>query len=436
MPSKILLALVLGLGSLCSGCGRESCSSPNDCPFGSYCVLDVDGSQVSGSCTEDCFEHTDCPAPVSAASRAICDNRGRCQIVPRPPKLRLRFPETDAMYPEGTRTIQVSGEVASAAEQVQIEVTAISDANCPGGPPTRIRLENPTGRFSDLPFLLDSVPVEPSTRRVRVRASVGGSSRQREVDIGVSCPGCAVVTLERPLANTAVASLVLTEFQGRVDPAVSVALWRVRGGLGGVFDGAFPVSSGGLFSVDRLPLFAGSNQVEVFVSGVGGGRGQTRCSTYVQAAGRDRGLRLVLTWDIPGSDLDMHLVGAGGQFGDPLSALSARTPNPSFGGEVLDDFDGFGPEVLAVENLPDGVYGLVVEPVVGAGSAVLRPLAGGTPLTTGPVGPRYVDADVGNLWVVGTFTVVSGDISWRPLDDEIPVDVPPLNAPSLWPAYR
>lgn len=422
--------------TLSEGCGGPPCRSPDDCPLGSYCVLRVGEGASSGECIEDCFEATDCPAPASAASRAICTNEGRCRTVARAPRLRLRLPEADTVLDEGTRAIQVSGEVESAAQQVQVDVAAVGSGGCAGGPPVRLRLDNPSGEFRTLPFSVDPFPVEAGTRAVQVQASVGGASRQTEVALSVLCPGCAEVSINTPSANAPVPQLELPALEGTVSPdSVPLALWRVRGGLGGVFDGAIVVGSGGRFRLERLPLFAGTNQVEILVSGVGSGSGQVRCSTYVQAAGRERGLRAVMTWDEDLVDLDLHLIGPGGRFGVPQQDLSARTP-PAFGGRVLDDFDGLGPEVLEVEELPDGVYGLIVEPLVGRASALLRLLGDGIALTTGPVGPRFVDAESGGLWVAGTLTVTGGALVWRSLDDVVPVQAPPLNGPELWPAYR
>jgi hypothetical protein len=413
------------------------CRSPDDCPFGSYCVLDVDGARFSGTCVQDCLEHDDCPAPASAASRAICTNRGRCAVVPRIPRLRLRLPEPEQTFPEGTRFVRVSGEVETAADRVRIQARAVGTVDCPGAPPTTLRLENGTGAFQTLPFTVDRIPVEPSTRSIGVEADVGGAQRRVEIPIRVACPGCATVALEQPPARASAPGLVLeTGLAGRVDPPVPVALWRVRGVRGGVFDGRLEPDAAGRFDVDRLPIFSGASLVEVAVSGVGEGAGESRCTTYVQSAAQDRGLRVVMTWDTAPTDMDLHLVGPSGRFRDPMTALSPATPSPAFGGRIRDDFDGFGPEVLASEVLPDGTYGLIVEPVVGAGTVTVRILNDGAPVTVGPVGPVYLAAARAELWVAGTLEVRGGEVTWRPLGDRLSLGAAPLTPPPQWPMYR
>lgn len=427
----VAVTLAPALTSL-PGCGAISCRSPNDCPFGTYCVLEVRGTEVQGTCTQDCFEHDECPSPEVPGSRAICDNRGQCQIIPRVPRLRLRLPEQDTVLAEGSRSVQVLGDVSTASNQVTLTVETVGGLGCVGGPPIRARLENATGRFQTIPFSIDEVPVEPGTRALRVEATVGGVSRTVEVDISVPCPACPDVRIEQPEASAAVSTLLLPRLTGRVDPVVPAALWRIRGPSGAVFDGLLPVDGFGAFDLARLPLFGGTNRLEVIA--VGGG--EMRCSTFVQAPSSDRGFRAVLTWDSSASDLDLHLIGPRGRYLDPDSSLSPRTPSPTFGGEVLDDFDGLGPEILGAEGLPEGTYGLLVEPVVGEGSATLRLLVDGVPITLGPVGPRYIDASRGDLWVVGTVAVSEGNVSWRFLDEILSIEEPPTADPESWPAFR
>jgi hypothetical protein len=197
---------------------------------------------------------------------------------------------------------------------------------------------------------------------------------------------------------------------------------------------------GGGFSLDRIPIFAGLNRIEVLVTGVGDGLGESRCSVPITSSiGRERGLRLVLGWDGPTSDLDLHLIGPNGMFGDPLSSLSVRSPKPSFGGSIMDDFDGFGPEVAALETPPDGIYGVIVEPVFDAddpgASATLRALGDGRSLTAGPIGPTHLSANAGDLWIVGTIRVSSGNFEWRALDEVLSASTPPTTPPSEWPSF-
>ena len=207
-----------------------------------------------------------------------------------------------------------------------------------------------------------------------------------------------------------------------------------------MLDGALPMAADGRnFSIADLPLFPGVNRVEVLVSGVGTGQGETRCSVRVNAGvSAESGLRAILTWDGATSDLDLHLVGPDGRYGDPGTSLSSRTRDPvSFSGTVDDDFDGLGPEVVTVPSVPDGAYGIVVEAVFDAedpgATALLRLLYDGETLTSGPIGPRYVRALTGDLWVVGVLEVSNGQAAFRSIDEPASAAMPPTTSPSMWP---
>ena len=135
----------------------------------------------------------------------------------------------------------------------------------------------------------------------------------------------------------------------------------------------------------------------------------------------------------------MHIVGPGGRFGDALSTLSSRSGQPFFGGEVFDDFDGLGPEVVTIGAMAEGVYGVVVEPVFdnqdSGATAFLRLLFDGRLVTPAPIGPQYLSSKLGKLWIAGTLTVSGGGIEWAPLGDEIDGALPPTTAPDQWPSY-
>ena len=52
-----------------------------------------------------------------------------------------------------------------------------------------------------------------------------------------------------------------------------------------------------------------------------------------------------------------------------------------------------------------------------------------------PAGPRFVSADRGELWVVGTLTVSGTDASFTRLDTILPASAPPTTAPDRWPVF-
>lgn len=264
-----------------------------------------------------------------------------------------------------------------------------------------------------------------------------GAERRLERRVEVACPGCAEIRLERPQFGSATLGLELPLLQGTIQPGVSQATWRVRSRTGDVFDGALPVVNG-RYDFARIPLFAGANQLEVLVSGVGSGFGEARCTTLVNSSvAREQGFRGLLTWDGPTSDLDIHVIGPGGTFGDPGTTLTSRSQNPTFGGQVFDDFDGFGPEVAAIDPINDGVYGVIVEPINDAddpgSTAFLRVLYEGRTLTVGPIGPVFLSAEFGELWVAGTFEIRDGQATWQTVGEVVDAGLPPVRPPEAWP---
>ncbi len=423
-------------------CGGPPCKSQSDCPILSYCVLNVHGSGApTGQCVSDCFTAAECPQPNDNVNRAICTNQGQCRIEALPPRLTVIEPEPDALFPDGTRSIRVTGEVESAARNISISAFSGGDRNCSGGPARIIQVENENeGVFTRIPFVVDGVFVDSGVSTINVVASVMGSKQTDLISVEVACPGCAAIQVGEPHQNMPVGGLLLPRLSGTVAPeSVHTAVWRVHSLFGDVFDGALPVQ-GGAFALDRIPIFAGSNRVEVVVTGVGDGLGESRCSVPIASSvGRERGLRLVLSWDGGTSDLDLHLIGPGGAFGDPLSSLSSRSPSPSFGGTIMDDFDGFGPEIASLESVSDGIYGVIVEPVYDGAdpgsTAILRALGEGRSLTAGPIGPTHLSANAGELWIAGTITVSSGNLEWRSIDEVLEASNPPTTPPSAWPSF-
>lgn len=425
----LFLALVV---LVMPGCTGETCRGVNDCSFGYYCVLDRNASRVSGHCEQDCIQNSDCPSAALAAERAICDNDGRCRNVQRVPKLRLRTPEPGTVLDAAQRSLEITGEVETAASRVRVEVRAVGSEACPGGAPVLLELGNEADAFRELPFLVDDLAIDPFTREVEVQVSSGTATRRRTVALVPSCEDCGL-GIQAPARAEETRIRRLPWLVGQARPEDGLVGWRVRGGRGGLFEGVgAPDPTSGGFRFPDLPLFAGSNQLEVVVWRP---EGELRCTSYVRAPGVERGLRVVLTWDDPDSDLDLHLVGPGGRFGMLGQDLSPAT-GPALGGTFLDDFDGLGPEWLEVPVLADGVYGVLVEPHSGSGSAMVRIFQDGAPLDVLPAGPRFLDTDRADLWVVATLEVSRGTASLRALDERLDRDAAPTTAPSLWPAFQ
>ena len=423
------------------GCGTETCGSQADCPVGFYCVLSFNSGRAEGGCQQDCATSADCAQPESNALRAVCTNEGRCRTEGLPPRLVVLEPEPDDVFDEGTQRVRVTGEVEMAAAQALITVTTAGNRGCGTGISRQATITNETGEFASIPFVVDDVFVDPGNDiQLIVEAAVPGAVKRYPLKIEVACPGCAEIRVADPQPNQTGVGLALPRLAGNVDKTIGSAIWRVRG-LGGVLDGALPIENGRNFAINDLPLFPGNNRLEVLVTGVGTGRGESRCSILVNAGvSAERGLRAILTWDGNTSDLDLHLIGDGGRYGDASSSLSSRSRVPlGFSGTVMDDFDGLGPEVLTAESLPDGAYGLIVEAVFDdldpGSTAFLRLLFNGETLTVGPIGPQYLQAFTGDLWVAGVLSIDGGQASFLPINEMLDATMPPVTPPQMWPAF-
>src|SRR5262249_30219247 len=125
-------------------------------------------------------------------------------------------------------------------------------------------------------------------------------------------------------------------------------------------------------------------------------------------------------------------------FGDATTTLSPRSRHPSFGGSIEDNVDG--PAVATVPQPPDGVYGVIVEPVIDGSqdgsNAIIHILFNGRLDTPRPIGPRHVTALDGNLWVVGKVKIENGAGEWTTLDTLIRADSSPTTVPSAWPTFH
>jgi hypothetical protein len=428
-------ALAAALTAACSG---PPCRTQTDCDFGEYCFLSVSGpgDLPNGECRKDCEQNSDCPQPATNISYAICSNEGRCETLDRPPKLRILEPEEQSHFPEGTERVRVSGEVKIAGPTVVVSARAKNANGCGGGIDRTVELMNPTpGSFATLSFILEGIELDPGESSLLVEARTGGADKKTSVDVIVDCPGCATIAIHEPKPLASAPGLELPALAGSIMPlTVKRGIWRIFSADGDVLDGTLPVS-GGAFAMDRLPLFPGLNHVEVLVTGVGTGLGEARCSSLVSSGtARESGLRLVLIGDDPDADLDTHLIGPTGHFGDPMTSLSPRSQNPSFGGTVIDDVDG--PEVTTVPMPPDGVYGVIVEPVIDGrldgSNALMHVLFDGRLATPRPIGPRHLTSLDGKLWIVGTVKIAQGTVEWTTIDEVVEAAMVPVDVPSAW----
>lgn len=438
--SGLLRAGALAL--LCSAltaCRGEACKTLTDCPAGFYCLPDPDRI-ANGSCERECVTAEDCPAPNPTLQFGLCNNLGRCTVTERTPRLRVLSPENDTLLEEGTRQIQLAGEVETAAERVEVTMQPLLRSECGAIEPLTLALKNgEVGKSVTLSFVTPDVDLDPGITVFRVTARVGQSEDSLEHIVEVPCPGCATISVASPRFPATVTGLELDDVHGKVSPAsVRQLIWRVQSSFGDIIDGAVEVVNGD-FVVPRIPVFAGVSRIRYVVSGVGSGLGESRCSvSTISAVTRETGLRVLLTWDGLSSDLDVHLVGPGGGYKESGKDLYSRQ-GQTFGGSVEDDFDGLGPETLSSPSLPDGVYGLVVEPVADANdpgsNAVMRVLWDGRLLSKAPYGPQYLSVSTDELWVVGTLNVSGGQATFNRMGAVISAEMPPTRPPADWPNF-
>lgn len=393
------------------------CERSDDCPLGFFC------DAAEGRCDAECFSVAECPEPPDARRRAICTDSGLCSTRARLPRLFIDTPSPGAEFSVVQTTAEVTGRVV-AADDVEVELVASGDMEC-AGRTARVTLLHPEpGRLLELPFV-GAVDLPPRLSSLLVSASVRSADRSVTVQVAGSCESCPLIRINEP-TDSGISSLILPSFSGTLDPATdSVGVWRVSGPDGQVFDGPLEAEAG-VFRVEDLPLFAGANDVQAVV---GGGR----CSTVVVAPAEVSDLRLLLTWDNT-SDLDIILVGPSGDLAAREGLLSALDTPSTFSGQVDDDFNGFGPESLTASELAPGTYGIAVEvtssPVSGA-SPFLRILSRGRLLRVPGVGPRFLSAERGEVWLAALLDIGPDGDARLQLVDRV-VQMSPTGPPALW----
>ena len=435
------LSLIVVL-MIVSACKRGAdCYKPVDCELGFHCVLTPGALGAAGECRQECVTQEDCPSDGTDLTFGFCSNEGKCVVRPIPPRIRIVSPENDSLLPVNTRKIQLSGELETVASSVNVTVTPRLSNSCEPGPVRSISVTNPEpGRQSTFPFIINDYDLDPGVTSLTVTAQLGNIQRKLIHIVEVPCLGCASIEIDRTLTPNTGDGLLLRRITGTINPATnSNAIWRVRNQLGDVIDGSLPVKNGA-FLLESVPLFPGLNRIQVVVTGSGNGVAENRCSINVVAGqAQEKGLRTILTWDGKTSDLDIHLVGPQGRLFDPLTSIWSRNQTANFEGEVVDDFDGLGPELGTVSNLKDGVYGVVVEQVFddqdSGSNALMHILLDGRPAVRRPVGPQYLSDNNAEYWIVGTVTATAGVATWTTINERLDRSVPPTKPPSMWPDY-
>jgi uncharacterized protein YfaP (DUF2135 family) len=182
-----------------------------------------------------------------------------------------------------------------------------------------------------------------------------------------AAPALAQVTLETPRGGWRNSEGAAAGFRQEVNyPASSVnaaghdAAALIRGHIANthgkdpatlVVNGvAMPLSTDEAGRFERPYAFgAGSNGVEVRSAD---GRTRTRAQFFEAAAGRPQArLRVVLSWDTDGTDLDLHVIGPDGEH-----VFYGHRTGQSGGALDVDVTTGYGPEIYANPTPLPGTY--------------------------------------------------------------------------------
>lgn len=258
---------------------------------------------------------------------------------------------------------------------------------------------------------------DAACRTLEMVPYAGRTSREEFTD-PPSCSGCPgafamLDELDAPLSPTATTVAISGQSAGAQRCA-----WYVEGGDCGITWGAASTDpdGAGIFQA-TIPVFCGTNVVRVVCSNAAGSRVVVRRLEGTRCAGRD--LRVTLTWDDHGTDMELHLVRPGGrinsttddctwftcmgasglEWGDPMRA----DDNPR---KDIDNTSYLGPENIFLDRAPAGTYHIVVE-YWGGGT----PSANAVDVTVRErtvARLRQPMLAVHAVWVVGSVTFPSG----------------------------
>ncbi|MFO0606398.1 MAG: hypothetical protein U0324_24720 [Polyangiales bacterium] len=151
--------------------------------------------------------------------------------------------------------------------------------------------------------------------------------------------------------------------------------WYVFGGSCGVSHGRASVDpdGAGLFTT-TVPVFCGTNVVQVVCGNDAGRRVLVRRVEGTRCEGDGRDLRVTLSWDARSNDMELHLLRAAGQLNEPTNDCTWFTCMGGVGldwgvaGDArdnpmkdLDNTGPLGPENIFLGRAPEGTYHVLVE---------------------------------------------------------------------------
>lgn len=189
-----------------------------------------------------------------------------------------------------------------------------------------------------------------------------------------TCAGCPSAFAGVSLPATLAPGATTLRVEGSA-PGARVCEWYVLGGSCGVTHGTASVDpdGAGLFAT-TVPVFCGTNVIQVVCGNDAGRRVLVRRVEGTQCQGAGRDLRVTLSWDARSNDMELHLLRAAGQLNDPTNDCTWFTCMGAAGldwgvvGDTRDnptkDIDNtgpLGPENIFLDRAAAGTYHVVVE---------------------------------------------------------------------------
>jgi hypothetical protein len=180
------------------------------------------------------------------------------------------------------------------------------------------------------------------------------------------CPGPYTGTeeLDAPVAPDAT-KLTVTG----TSPGATSCEWYVIGGACGVVSGTAAMDPDGSSFSTTFPLFCGVNVVQIVCHNLAGTRVIVRRLEGTQCSGRD--LRLTLSWDDQGTDMELHLVRDGAHINsvtDDCTWFTCINEELAWGPapenhphKDVDNVSYFGPENIYLDQAPAGRYHVLIE---------------------------------------------------------------------------
>lgn len=189
-----------------------------------------------------------------------------------------------------------------------------------------------------------------------------------------TCAGCPGAFTGVSLPATLSPGATTLRVEGSA-PGARMCEWYVLGGSCGVTHGTASIDpdGAGLFST-TVPVFCGTNVVQVVCGNDAGHRVLVRRVEGTQCEGTGRDLRVTLSWDATSNDMELHLLRAAGQLNDAMNdctwftcmgstGLDWGTPgdtrdNPT---KDIDNTGPLGPENIYLDRAAAGTYHVLVE---------------------------------------------------------------------------